>query len=136
MVPSPMFIPDVLIGEIFSALPVKSFLLFKCVSKYCDNLVSDLDFVKFHLKRSPTVNSHFILKIDHNIKILYESPYGNDDEYDVDEAFIPYSVSSLIKNPSFSVEVDPYYMVKNYEYRLVGSCNGLVELEHDVGRIG
>ncbi|KAI5428567.1 F-box/kelch-repeat protein At3g23880 [Lathyrus oleraceus] len=126
MVPSPMFIPVDLIGEIFSALPVKSILRFKCVSKYCDNLVSDPNFVKFHIKRSPTLNPHFILKTDHTIKILCESPYGSDDEYDVDEGFIPYSLGSLIENPSFAVEVDPYYMVKNYEYRLIGSCNGLI----------
>lgn len=55
-----------------------------------------------------------------------ESPYGSDDEWDVEEAFIPYSLCSLIENPSFAVEVDPYYVVKNNEYGLIGSCNGLI----------
>lgn len=107
MAPLPKFFPNDLVGEILSALPVKSILRFRCVSKYYDNLVSDPTFVKFHLKRSSTRNPHFILMASH---ISGESPYGSDDEWDVEEAFIPYSLCSLIENPSFAVEVDPYYL--------------------------
>ncbi|XP_058739921.1 F-box/kelch-repeat protein At3g23880-like [Vicia villosa] len=116
-----MFIPDDLIGEIFSGLPVKSILRFRHVSKYCGNLVSDPDFVKFHLKRSSKRNPQFILKTDHTIKILCDSNVSQ-----VDEGFIPYSVCTLIQNPSFSIQVDPYFTVKNYEYRFIGSCNGFI----------
>ncbi|XP_058754613.1 F-box/kelch-repeat protein At3g23880-like [Vicia villosa] len=126
MTPSPKFFPNDLVGEILSALPVKSILRFRCVSKYCNNLVSDSLFVKLHLKRSSTRNPQFILKADHVLRIPGESPSGSDDEWEVEEGFIPYFVSSLVENPSFAVAVDPYYVVKNHEYRLIGSCNGLI----------
>ncbi|XP_058754634.1 F-box/kelch-repeat protein At3g23880-like [Vicia villosa] len=126
---SPKFFPIDLVSEILSALPVKSILRFRCVSKYYDNLVSDPNFVKLHLKRSAARNPQFILMADHYLHIPGESPYGSDDDYDVDEAFIPYSLCSLIDNPSFSLEIDPYYLVKNLNYRLIGSCNGLICLE-------
>jgi len=82
MSPPAVFFSDDLIGEIFSALPVKSVMRFRCISKSCDTLISDPVFVKLHLKRWATRNLHFLLITDHSTEIKGESPYGSDDEYD------------------------------------------------------
>ncbi|KAG5632214.1 hypothetical protein H5410_003931 [Solanum commersonii] len=38
--------------EIFSSLPVKSLLCFKCITKFCMSLISESDFVNIHTCRS------------------------------------------------------------------------------------
>ncbi|XP_060174593.1 putative F-box protein At1g19160 [Lycium barbarum] len=47
-------IPREIIFEVFSWLPVKSLTRFRCVSKICNSLVSELDFVNIHQCRSVT----------------------------------------------------------------------------------
>ncbi|XP_074314823.1 F-box protein CPR1-like [Silene latifolia] len=54
---------DIIIHEIFSKLPVKSLLRFKCVSKSFYALISSPEFVEIHLResRSPDANRLLIL---------------------------------------------------------------------------
>ncbi|XP_059289499.1 putative F-box protein At1g47730 [Lycium ferocissimum] len=47
-------IPREIIFEIFSWLPTKSLMRFKCVTKFCNSLVSESDFVDIHGYRSIT----------------------------------------------------------------------------------
>ncbi|KAM3291046.1 hypothetical protein P3S67_019335 [Capsicum chacoense] len=47
-------IPEDIIFELFSWLPVKSLMRFRCVSKYCNSLVVQPDFVNIHQCRSMT----------------------------------------------------------------------------------
>lgn len=92
---SPVFFHDDLISEIYSVLPVKTIMRFRCVSKSCNVC-------------------------------------GSNDEYEMDCGAIPYSIHSLIDNPTMTLDVDPYYMVKDKEYsRILGSCNGLICLGGD-----
>ncbi|AES80285.2 F-box/kelch-repeat protein At3g23880 [Medicago truncatula] len=128
----PKFFHNDLIGEIFSALPSKSVLRFRCVSKSCDTLISDSTFVKLHLKKSKARDPLFTLISQHFTHIPGESPYGSDDETEMDYTVVPYSINSLIENTSFNLTVDPYYELKNKGCsRIVGTCNGLICLAAD-----
>ncbi|CAJ2662670.1 unnamed protein product [Trifolium pratense] len=134
MAPSPVFFPEDLIGEIFSVLPVKSILRFRCLSKSYDTLISHPVFVKLHLKKSTLQNPQFLLITDHDVRIPGPgfSPDGSDAEYDRDRGIIPYSIRSLFENPSFTISVDPFYLMENKGCsRIVGSCNGLICLAGD-----
>ncbi|RHN47036.1 putative F-box domain-containing protein [Medicago truncatula] len=72
-----VFFSDGLIGEIFSVLPVKSLLRFRCLSKSCDTLISDPTFVKLQLKRrSATPNPHFLLILSDSLSFTISmDPY-------------------------------------------------------------
>ncbi|XP_058741972.1 F-box/kelch-repeat protein At3g23880-like [Vicia villosa] len=125
--PSPVVLPDDLITKIFSFLPVKSLLRFRCLSKYWKTLISRPDFVKLHLQRSGTRNPLFIL-ITHRVKHVPEdSLYGSDEE--CEHSVVPYPIRSLLDNPSFTLFDDPYYHVRDKGCSdIVGSCNGLILL--------
>ncbi|XP_058739932.1 F-box/kelch-repeat protein At3g23880-like [Vicia villosa] len=125
--PSPVVLPDDLITEVFSFLPVKSLLRFRCLSKYWKTLISRPDFVKLHLKRSATRNPLFTL-ITYRIRHVPEdSLYGSDEE--CEHSVVPYPIRSLLDNPSFTLFDDPYYHVRDKGCsNIVGSCNGLILL--------
>ncbi|XP_058754648.1 F-box/kelch-repeat protein At3g23880-like [Vicia villosa] len=124
---SALFISNDLIAEVLSLLKVKSVVRFRCVSKNWDTLISDPTFVKLHLKKSAKLNPHFLLITEHRTFIPGESPYGSDDECEYECCVIPYSISSLLENPSFALSVDSYDMVQHKECsKTIGSCNGLV----------
>ncbi|CAK8542443.1 unnamed protein product [Lathyrus sativus] len=127
MSPSPPFLPDVLIAEVLSLLDVKSILRFRCVSKFWDTLITDPTFVKSHLKKSAKRNTHFLLITQHITHIRGESSNGSDNKYVRDYGVIPYSICSLLENPSFTLSVDSYYLVQHKGCsNIVGSCNGLI----------
>ncbi|XP_058741957.1 F-box/kelch-repeat protein At3g23880-like [Vicia villosa] len=118
MYPSPLFFPQDLITEV--------------LSKFWDTLISDPIFVKLHLKRSAKRNPQIILITGHAKHIRGESPYGSDDESEHECGVIPYSISSLVDNPSFNLSVDSYQLVEDKGCsRMVGSCNGLICLAGD-----
>lgn len=112
----PFFIPDELLVEILSRLPVKSLLRFRCVYKSWMSLISDPYFIKKHLFLS-TQNTSFT---QHHRIILSATTA----EFHLKSC----SVSSLFNNPSTTVSEDLNYPVKN-KFRhdgIVGSCNGLL----------
>ncbi|XP_058741981.1 F-box/kelch-repeat protein At3g23880-like [Vicia villosa] len=125
MNPSPVILPNDLITEVLSILPVKSILRFKCVSKHWKTLISDHAFVKLHLKRSPTRNPFLALLIFHTIEVNCGSYVHGDS----DRSVVPYPIRSLLDNPSITLFEDPYYLMndKGCSNR-VGSCNGLILL--------
>ncbi|XP_058739931.1 F-box/kelch-repeat protein At3g23880-like [Vicia villosa] len=129
MNPSPIILPDDLIAELLSFLPVKYLLRFKCVSKSWRTLISDYAFVKLHLKRSATQNPMFAL-IMLRLKIIpVESPNGYDEDYDRGSSVVPYTISTLLDSPSFTLFDNPYYHMENKGcFNSVGSCNGLILL--------
>ncbi|XP_024626772.1 F-box/kelch-repeat protein At3g23880 [Medicago truncatula] len=143
MTPSLVFLLDDLIAEVLSFLPVKPLLRFKSVSKSWKILISDPTFVKLHLKRSAVQNPHFTLIMGHEKFIPGESFYGIDDESERDYNLVPYPISRLLDNPSFTLLLDdPYNSVTYYHVnndicsRIIGSCNGLIclaetSLTHD-----
>ncbi|PNX60643.1 F-box protein, partial [Trifolium pratense] len=110
MSPPSAFFSDDLLTEFLSLLPVKSLLRFKCVSHSWKSLISDPNFVKFHLKKSKSHNPQFTLITYHVKHIKGESPYGSDDESEEDHSIIPYSISSFLDNPSFTLFADHHYL--------------------------
>jgi len=110
-------IPDELMIEILSRVPVKALMRFRCVSKYWNSFVFDPNLVKLHLQRSPRDNP-----------ILYTlSEY---DEFDDDAHFLHRSSTQrLLQNPPSVVgnQEDGVPVFANYaNYDVVGVCNGLV----------
>ncbi|MED6206706.1 hypothetical protein PIB30_029441 [Stylosanthes scabra] len=104
------FLPDELVVEILSRLPVKSLVKFRCVCKSWNSLFSDSYFVKKHLQ-------HFT----HHNRIILSATTA---EFHLNSCYL----NSLISNPSTTIPEDLNYPVKN-KYRhdgIVGSCNGLV----------
>jgi hypothetical protein len=97
-------LPNDLIAEILSFLPVKYLVRFRSVCKPWKTLIYDHNFVKLHLNRSPTTNPLFTLTTHHIPSRGYF--------YSV----VPYPISGLIKNMSFPLSIDPYYSLNDKEY--------------------
>jgi len=132
MSPSLVVLPNDLISEVLSFLDVKFLVRLRCVSKSWKILISDPAFVKLHIKRSPSRNPLFTLITHHITEIPGESPYGSNDEWDLDYCIVPCPIHCLIENPSFSLSVDDYYHLNDKGCsRIVGSCNGLICLAGD-----
>ncbi|CAI8617483.1 unnamed protein product [Vicia faba] len=116
-----MFFLDDLIIEIITLLPVKPLLRLKCVSNSWNILISDLTFMKFHLKKSTTSpNPKFTLIINHL------KPLEGDYSFRSDWSMIPYPISHLLENLSATFVVDSYYLLDNKEFSIAGSYNGLI----------
>jgi len=132
-------LPDELIAEVLSFLPVKSLVQFRCVSKSWKFLISDPTFVKLHLKRSASRNPLFTLVTHHYPNISGESTDDDNDEGELDMGYsvVPYSLNSLVENPTFTLSVYPYYYLRDKEGSdMVGSCNGLILLAGENFRFG
>ncbi|KAK1377216.1 F-box protein CPR30 [Heracleum sosnowskyi] len=95
-------VPSKIINIIFSYLPVKSLLRFRCVSKSCRALIDSPCFIKSHLNQSLVSNSHQTL-----IFTLTEYDQIRSTNFDsLDEP-------TLLTPPA-------------YRYRVSCSCNGLL----------
>ncbi|KAJ4980632.1 hypothetical protein NE237_031469 [Protea cynaroides] len=113
-------LPEVLIVDILSCLPVKSLLRFRCVCKHWYALITDPAFVKTHLSRSLVSNSNLSIifrnPISHNLNFR-EFRFNEFNIYPDDlDAFEQQAVAEL--NYPFK---RPHYL--SY---IVGSCNGLL----------
>ncbi|KAK4283593.1 hypothetical protein QN277_000528 [Acacia crassicarpa] len=113
-IPLLLFLPDELIEEILSRLPVKSLLRFRCVCKRWNSLISDPYFVRKHLRlstQSPNFTHHRIILSCTTAEFNFKSCH----------------VNSLFNNPS-TISEDLHYPVKN-KFRhdgIIGSCHGLL----------
>jgi len=105
-----VFLPDELIVEVLSFLPVNSLVQFKCVCKSWKTLISHPTFVKLHLKRSAR-NKHIALN----------SRNGS---------IIPFPVCGLLDNTSITLPNNPNFQLKDKVVKeplfVVGSFNGLL----------
>jgi F-box interacting protein len=125
---SPAFFSDDLLTEFLSLLPVKSLLRFKCVSNPWNTLISDPNFVKFHLKKSKSQNPQFTL-FTYHVKDMYRRLgwIFSDDGPESDNSIIPYPISRLLDNPSFTLFADSNSLLNQKDCsRIAGSCNGLI----------
>ncbi|XP_058739585.1 F-box/kelch-repeat protein At3g06240-like [Vicia villosa] len=105
---STVFLPEELVAEVLSFLPVKSLLQLRCVSKSWKSLISDPIFVKRHLKRSAR-----------NPNLTLVSYFFVEDE----------AAFCLMENPPIIVRrfYDPYHQLKDMDCSsIIGSCNGLI----------
>ncbi|KAJ4968587.1 hypothetical protein NE237_015288 [Protea cynaroides] len=110
-------LPEVLILEILSYLPVKSLLRFRCVCKFWYDLITDSAFVKMHLRRSLVSNTNlnvvFInLRSSFNlVGFLVSELHRYSDDLDVWEQEV------VVRHP---------FKLPHYLGYVVGSCNGLL----------
>jgi len=113
--PPSVTLPDEVMAEILSRLPVRSLMQIKCVCKSWNTIISDPKFIKMHLNRSAR-NPHFSL-------VSYASPSFDDGEH----RFVPFPAGSLLDNRHITFPKDPYYLLHDKDCReVIGSCNGLV----------
>jgi len=106
-----VFLPDDLIVEILSYLPVKPLVRSKSVCKSWNSLISDSKFGKLRLQRS-TRNIHIAV-------IKHGSGYPN--------TFVTLPLNHLLENPSITISGNSYHRLKfNEPSRIIGSCNGLL----------
>ncbi|XP_047313684.1 F-box protein CPR1-like [Impatiens glandulifera] len=114
-------LPDDILPDILSRLPVKSLLRFRCVSKFWLALISCPDFVKLHLSRS--------VQIKNNLRLfLWEDNFYRVD-FDPDEGVLQPAVVN--NHPLNSCPVMTLIMELchgNYDcgIMLYGSCDGLL----------
>ncbi|XP_059630516.1 F-box/kelch-repeat protein At3g06240-like [Cornus florida] len=101
-------LPEEIELDIFSRLPVKSLLQFRCISKPCQSLISDPYFFKFHLNRS---------LFSKNCRKVFLS------------SFPPQSIdyeSLLDNNKNALLELDCPLWSRKSNVSIIGSCNGLI----------
>ncbi|XP_071722554.1 F-box protein CPR1-like [Rutidosis leptorrhynchoides] len=100
------YFPPELLSDIFSRLPVKSILRFKCVSKKFCSTINDIDFVKLHSSQS--------LKNKTNFKLVITDGDGH---------IILLRFDSL-EDPEF-LENPLKYKTRDFVYP-IAVCNGIV----------
>ncbi|KAJ4980874.1 hypothetical protein NE237_031711 [Protea cynaroides] len=113
------YLPEDLIVDLLSRLPVKSLLRFRCVCKLWYALITDPAFVKMHLSRSLVSSS--------NLSIIFRSlggPNLNFSEFRVSE-FHSYSDDLDASLQQAVVELNHPFKPPRTCY-VVGSCNGLL----------
>ncbi|KAG4926745.1 hypothetical protein GLYMA_19G048000v4 [Glycine max] len=115
-------LPQDLIEEILSWLPVKSLMRFRCVSRTWNSLIFQAHFVKLNLQRSSR-NTHVLLRCQ--INTVFE------DMRDL-PGIAPCSICSLLENPSSTVDNGCHQLDNRYLF--IGSYNGLVWLINLVAR--
>ncbi|KEH28796.1 hypothetical protein MtrunA17_Chr4g0004801 [Medicago truncatula] len=81
--------------------------------------------MKFYLKKSKSQNPQFKLISENHKTIKGVDPDGRDDLYEEDYSIIPYPISRLLDNPSFTLVADSHSLLNQNHYNIVGSCNGL-----------
>ncbi|KAL6582707.1 hypothetical protein OROMI_004786 [Orobanche minor] len=106
-------LPQDMIEEILSRLPVKSLLRFRCVSKVWHSLIGSKSFMRKQLKNSKRNTSFAQQKA---LLLLREEPFN----------FSDCSLSSLFHKPDFHAIEFNFASHPIYSLRLVGSSNGLV----------
>ncbi|KAG5027590.1 hypothetical protein JHK86_023504 [Glycine max] len=87
--PNASLLPEELIAEILSWVPVKALMQFRCVSKTWNSLILHPTFVKLHLHRS-SKNSHIL--------VMYKDINAEDDK--LVACVAPCSIRHLLENPS------------------------------------
>ncbi|XP_058741585.1 F-box/kelch-repeat protein At3g23880-like [Vicia villosa] len=108
-------IPDEIIVEVLSFLPVKSLIQMKCVSKFFKSLISDPTFIKMHLRRSAR-----------NPQLTIVSG-----KCVADFRFVTLAINDFLENPLIIVPEKPFLpLLDTVHYWLVGSCNGLLCFAH------
>nr|KYP50188.1 F-box/kelch-repeat protein At3g23880 family [Cajanus cajan] len=109
-------LPQELILEILSWLPVKDLMRFRCLSKTWTTLMSHHAFVKLHLQRS-SKNKHVLLSF-----YQHDNAVGNRNNSSV--AAAPCSTDGLLENPTSTIN----NCIRRFSETsiVIGTCNGLV----------
>ncbi|XP_057802834.1 F-box/kelch-repeat protein At3g06240-like [Salvia miltiorrhiza] len=119
-----LHLPEEIIEEILSRLPVKSLLRLRCVSKSWGSLNGSDRFIKKHHQNSLN-NPSFPQQ-----RVIVESDLVEQPQY--------CSLLSVLSGPTSTIPLSPLADPMNTtltEYRIVGSCNGLLCILHDQNTI-
>ncbi|CAJ2655816.1 unnamed protein product [Trifolium pratense] len=113
---SPIILPDELIVEIISWLPVKTLMKLRCVNKFLKTTISDPHFVQMHLKKSSR-NPHVA---------QFWRP-----EFSKETRFVTLSIPDLLQTKFTQLHDSPFHDRLNNYYlngggQVIGSCNGLI----------
>ncbi|TKY46646.1 F-box/kelch-repeat protein [Spatholobus suberectus] len=114
--PAAVALPEDLIVEILSWIPVKALIRFRCVSKTWNSLISHPTFVKLHLQRS-SKNAHILLPFMEDV-----NPEG--DESVLCTRAAPCSIRRFLEDPPSTIDACCHRFDRLYF--VFGSCNGLV----------
>ncbi|KAE8712407.1 hypothetical protein F3Y22_tig00110257pilonHSYRG00100 [Hibiscus syriacus] len=107
-------VPEEIVVEILSRLPVKSLCRFKCVCKVWYNLISDTRFVKMQLNQS--------IKSRRGRCVLHESmPFHHRFQLDYESLFSGHEVKLVEEDPLFCLKT-----IDRFQIQVWGSCNGLL----------
>ncbi|XVF65281.1 hypothetical protein PTKIN_Ptkin09bG0235500 [Pterospermum kingtungense] len=122
-------LPQDIIVNILSRLPVKYLIQLKCVCKPWRSLISDPQFAKLHLaqskKKNTNFSSHRVLLITLPLEsVACESP--SDDDLELDDVVLDFP-AAMKKTPDSDELVD--------DLEIGGSCNGLICIVFENGRI-
>ncbi|XP_058762098.1 F-box/kelch-repeat protein At3g23880-like [Vicia villosa] len=104
-----VFIPEELVAEILSLLPVKTVSRFKCVNKLWNTLISDPTFIDKHLNKSS--------QKQHLIEVWRDTR---------DLIIVPFPLYDLHENPSITIHRNNLRCLNDGDYSVVGTCNGLI----------
>jgi F-box interacting protein len=109
-----IILPQALISEILSRLPVKSLVRFRCVSKTWSALIEDPTFMNIHLRNNRERN------------LIVQT--RNVDQNDVLLNFKYYSVPANFSEDRPVEVLPPFYSTESSFsfYKIIGCCNGLV----------
>ncbi|KAJ0533566.1 putative F-box domain-containing protein [Helianthus annuus] len=100
-------LPNEIIIDILSRLPVKSLLQFRRVSKHFRNLISDTRFIKSHLKKAEALSTHH--------RILVPT-----------SALLSLNYNLSPNDINASIELNCPFLNSRNAIKILGSCNGLV----------
>lgn len=114
----PQLLPEELIVEILSRVPVKALMRFRCVSQAWNSLIFDPTFIKSHLQLS-SKNTHVLVTFVKRI-----NPNGGVGHGSTRQGAALCSISNLLDNPSSTIN-DCYHHF-NINQFVCGACNGLV----------
>ncbi|KAF2293511.1 hypothetical protein GH714_002363 [Hevea brasiliensis] len=115
-------LPQELLAEILSRLPVKSLLKCRCVSKTWYSLITDPSFIAQHLKKTAARNSGLLFFRYSTREFVW--PFKENVRY------LLYPDESFPANPVEELDC-PFKGIKRLA-NIVGSCNGVFCLSYDV----
>ncbi|XP_026384925.1 F-box/kelch-repeat protein At3g06240-like [Papaver somniferum] len=109
-------LPEEIIENILSWLPVKSIARFRCVSKYwCNHLFQNPKFVNLHLEHALQLNNYNLLVSDEVPKETYL--------YSIDHTVLSSQSTPFLGQ---AVGIDFPFMSQKSVPQILGSCNGLI----------
>jgi F-box interacting protein len=112
-------VPDDVVYDILSWLPVKSLMRYRCVSKYCNSIITDPIFITIHNDRANSLLSH---KNKNNGYLLYSAKRHNHSSCNELYTFVYNKDRTLTEISSFQIPLS--------HTLIVDSCNGMFFLSN------
>jgi F-box interacting protein len=105
-------VPDDVVFEILTRLPVKSLIRFRCVSKSCFSIITNPDFIKTHIDQAKSLSNN-------NGYLLYMQRIG-DNFYSLRE-----ELCTVVCNSDKTFSHVSRFQIPFSHFKIVGFCNGI-----------